>query len=299
MDRLDAVAAFVAVADTGAFVTAARRLGRSPTAVTRAIAGLEARLGARLFHRTTRAVGLTAAGHRHLELARQLLQALAAMESTAAAARSTPAGRLTVGASVVFGRLHVQPLVTEFLRRHPAVDVRLTLSDHVVSVVGESIDVAIRLGTLRDSRLKAIRVGTVRRGVYGSPSYLAAHGAPVQPGDLIRHSCIAFTGQTPNPTRWTFGSRGARFAVPVHPRLTVDLADPAIDAAVGGFGLTCVLSYMVDHLVAAGSLRAVLVEFEPPSVPVHVVHAAGRGAASLTRRFVEHAVAGLRRALGG
>lgn len=294
MDRLDAVATFVAVADTGAFVAAARRLGRSPTAVTRAIAALEARLGVRLFTRTTRAVALTDAGRRYLESGRRVLEQVAAMESNAAAERTAPSGLLTVAASVVFGRLHVRPLVTEFLRQHPTVDVRLELSDRLVAIVDEGIDVGIRLGRLRDSSSKAIRAGTVRRGVFASAAYLAAHPAPRTPSDLATHTCIAFTGTTPNPTRWTFGRGPTRAVAVVHPRLVSNLADPVIDAVVAGFGLTCVLSYMVDHLVAAGTLRAVLVDYEPLPLPIHVVRPAGRHVPAATRAFVDHAVERLR-----
>jgi DNA-binding transcriptional LysR family regulator len=298
MDRLDGISAFVAVADGGAFVTAARRLGRSPAAVTRAVAGLERRLGVRLFHRTTRAVALTDAGRRHLDGARRLLAELAAMESTAADERTEPTGLLTVASSLVFGRLHVQPLVTAFLGRHPGVTIRLELSDRVASFVEDGLDVAIRLGALRDSTLKAIRVGQVRRGVYASPAYLAAHGMPATPADLARHTCIAFTGVSPNPAHWTFGTGRTRTTVPVKPRLVTNLADAAIDGAVGGFGLTRVLSYMVDHLVAAGALRPVLVDHEPPVLPIHVVHAAGRHPPAVTRTFVAFAATSLRPKFG-
>lgn len=298
MDRLDAIATFVAVADLGTFVGAARRLGRSPAAVTRAVAGLEAHLGVRLFHRTTRAVALSDAGRRHLESARRLLADVAAMDSTASADRSEPAGLLTVASSVVFGRLHVQPLVTAFLRRHPAAQVRLELSDRLASLVDEGIDVAIRLGPLRDSTVKAIRIGSVRRALYASPSYLAATVEPTTPADLAKQTCIAFTGVTAHPARWTFGAGATRSTVAVAPRLVTNLADAAIDAAVGGFGVTCVLSYMVDHLVATGALRPLLVEFEPPPIPIHVLHAGGRQPSAGTRAFVDATVAALRSKFG-
>lgn len=159
--------------------------------------------------------------------------------------------------------------------RHPAVDVHLILSDAVLSLVEEGIDVGVRIAPLGDSTLKAIRVGSVRRGVYASPAYLAAHGEPRTPSELARHRCIAFTGQTPMVDRWSFGRGKGKRAVRVAPRLVVNVADAAIDAAAAGLGLTCVLSYMVDHLVAANRLRAVLQAFEPPPVPIHVIHPAG------------------------
>jgi DNA-binding transcriptional LysR family regulator len=266
--------------------------------VTRAIAGLEAQLGVRLFTRTTRAVGLTDAGRRHLETARQLVTGFAALESYAATERTQVSGHLTVAASVVFGRLHVRPLVTEFLRRHPDVDLRLELADRVTAVVDEGIDVAIRIGTLRDSTLRAVRTGSVRRAIYASPTYLAARDPPRVPADLARHVCVAFAGTTPQPTRWTFAAGRRRTTVLVKPRLVTNAADVAIDAALAGFGVICVLSYMVDHLVAAGSLSPLLVEHELPALPVHVVYPAGRHVPPPTRAFVDHATAALRTRFG-
>ncbi|MBY0278052.1 LysR family transcriptional regulator, partial [Candidatus Binatia bacterium] len=192
MDRLDVIAAFVAVAETGSFVAAARRLGRSPAGVTRAVAALERRLGARLFTRTTRVVALTEEGRRQLARCQSILREVAALESGAGAERAEAAGTLVVTASVVFGRLHVVPIVAELLRRHPGIDIRLQLDDEVVSLVEASIDVGIRIAHLPDSRLKAVRVGAVRRALYASPAYLAAHGEPRAPADLARHAIVAF-----------------------------------------------------------------------------------------------------------
>lgn len=294
MDRIETIAAFAAVADERSFVAAARLLRRSPAAVTRAVAGLERRLGVRLFQRTTRAVSLTDAGRRHLDQARRVLSEFEGLEAAVAVEHSAPSGLVTVASSLVFGRLHVQPLVTAFLGRHRGVSVRLELADQVASIVSDGIDVAIRLGTLPDSTLKSIRVGQVRRSVYASPAYLAAHGAPAVPAELTRHACISFTGTAARAEHWTFGSGRRPTTIRVAPRLTTNVADVAIDAAVGGLGLTCVLSYMVDHLVAAGALRPVLVDFEPPPRPIHVVHAAGRRPTAAVRAFVDLASGALR-----
>ena len=295
MDRIDAIAAFVAVAEAGSFVGAARRLGRSPAGLTRAVAALEERLGTRLFTRTTRVVTLTDAGRRHLERCQLILRDVAALESGAAAEREDAAGALVVTASVVFGRLHVVPIVTELLRRHRGVDVRLELSDDVVPLVESGIDVGIRIAHLPDSSLKAMRVGSVRRALYASPAYLAAHGEPPSPPDLPQHATVAFPAPAQPTTRWTLGRGRTRRTVAIAPRLTVNLAEPAIDAAVAGLGITRVLSYMVDHLVRAGALRPVLEAYEPPPIPVHVVHPAGRHLPLRTRLFLDLAVASLRR----
>ena len=298
MDRIEQMAAFVAVAETGSFVAAARRLGRSPAGLTRAVAALEDRLGARLFTRTTRVVALTEAGRRHLEPCRAVLRDVAALESSAATESREALGSLVVTAPVVFGRLHVLPVVADFLRRHPSVEVRLVLADEVVSLVDAGIDVGVRIAHLRDSTLRAVRVGSVRRALYASPAYLAARGEPATPADLARHACLAFAGAGEGPARWTFGRGAGRRAVTIAPRLVVNLAEPAIDAAVAGLGITRVLSYMVDHLVRAGTLRVVLPSFEPPPIPVHVVHPAGRHLPLRTRLFVDLAVAVLRRSGG-
>ena len=294
MDRIEQLTAFVAVAERGSFVAAARRLGRSPAAVTRAVAALEERLGARLFTRTTRVVTLTDAGRRALAPSESVLRDLAALESSTATEQREALGALVVTASVVFGRLHVLPIVTDFLQRHASVEVRMVLTDDVVSLVDQGIDVGVRIAHLPDSTLKAVRVGSVTRGLYASPAYLAAHGEPATPADLARHACLSFVGAGQLPERWSFGRGGGR-AVSVAPRLVVNLAEPAIDAAVAGVGITRVLSYMVDHLVRAGALRPVLEAFAPPPIPVHVVHPAGRHLPLRTRLFVDLAVTVLRR----
>lgn len=295
MDRIDQMDAFVAVAEAGSFVAAARRLGRSQAALTRAVAALEDRLGTRLFTRTTRVVTLTDAGRRHLEPCRSLLAQVAALESSTATEQRAALGTLVVTASVVFGRLHVLPIVADFLQLHSSVAVRMVLADDVVSLVEQGIDVGVRIAHLPDSSLKAVRVGSVTRGLYASPSYLAAHGEPATPADLARHACLAFTGAGQVPERWRFGRGRSARVVHVAPRLVVSLAEPAIDAAVAGAGITRVLSYMVDHLVRAGALRPVLAAYAPPPIPVHVVHPAGRHLPLRTRLFVDLAVAGLRR----
>ena len=233
MDRLDTLAAFVAVAEHASFAEAARRLSRTPASVTRAVADLEAHLRTRLLNRTTRAVSLTEAGARHLDLARRLLSAYAEMRDLDAAERADPHGVLNVTAPANFGRLHVVPLLARFLDRHPMMDVRMLLIDRVVSLVEEGLDVGVRLGDLPDSSLRAVRVGSVALGVYASPDYLAQHGAPRTPHDLRDHRVISSTAVTPVPDRWTFEDDGDAAAVPVLPRLVVNTTDAAADAASG------------------------------------------------------------------
>lgn len=293
MDRLDAMQAFVAVVDAGGFAAASRRLGLSPPAVTRAIAALEARVGARLLHRTTRSVRLTDAGRRYVADARRILAELADAEAEAAGSHRELRGSLAVTASALFGRRHVTPLLLELAARHPRLVLRTLFVDRVVNLLDEGIDVAIRIGPLPDSSLTAIRVGTVRRLVCATPAYLAARGTPAVPADLAGHAVIAFSGLA-MARAWPFRVGGRTVRLPVAPRFTANAPDVAIAAACAGLGLTPALSYMVVDELAAGTLVPVLADAEPPPLPVHVVHQAGRHAAARVRAFVDLAVERLR-----
>lgn len=291
MDRLDTLAVFVAVADQGGFAAAARLLQRSPAAVTRAVADLEDRLKVRLLQRTTRAVSLTEAGQRALETARRVL---AGMEELDVVTEDTASlrGGIGVTAPTMFGRLHVLPLVQGFLAEHPGVAVRLMLVDRVVSLADEGLDLAVRLGALPDSALRASRVGEVQEGIYASPAYLAAHGRPEAPRDLAAHAVIACTVLSPVPDRWTFPRTGP---VAVTPRLVVNTPDAAVEAAVAGLGLANLVSYQVAAHVAAGRLRRVLAAHAPPPEPVHLVHSPTRHPSRRVRMLMDHLVDGLRR----
>ena len=277
MDRIEEWRLFAAVAAHKSFAAAARAAGRSPQAVTRSIAALEARLGTRLLHRTTRSVSLTGDGERTLERCRRVLAVFDALEA-AGGEEAELRGTLALTAPALFGRLHVLPVATGFLAAHPGVDLRLTLVDRVVPLAEEGIDLAIRIGALPDSALVALPLGQVRLVVCASPDYLARAGTPRAPADLARHACVSFSGATPIPDRWWFpaGSGGRREqAVALRPRLVVSGADAAIDAAIGGIGLARVLSYQVDRLVAEGALRIVLAAHEPAPVPVQLIHLPG------------------------
>ena len=271
MDRVAEWQVFVAVAAARSMVAVARAQGRSPQAITRSITALETRLGTRLLHRTTRSVSITSDGERHLEHARRWLAELDALEG--AAPPNELAGRVSITAPVLFGQLHVAPIVHELLARHPRVDARLVLVDRVVSLADEGIDVGVRVGDLPDSALRARLVGHVRAVACASPAYLARAGTPRTLDALAKHACIAFTGTTPIPDRWTFATRPR--GVAVRARVTTNTAQSAIDAALAGHGITRVLSYQIDALVGAGKLRIVLAAHEPAPVPVHLVHLPG------------------------
>jgi DNA-binding transcriptional LysR family regulator len=296
VDRLHELEVFVAVADAGGFAKAASRLRISPPAVTRAVSSLEERLGAKLFHRTTRSVGLTEAGNRLVERAKRLLGELDAAEREAVGDAVEPSGHLTVTASVTFGRWAVAPAVCAFLDRYPRASASLLLVDRVVNLVEEGLDVAVRIGALPDSSLVARRVGEVQRVLVASPGYLAAHGAPATPAELRRHALIALNGLVAG-REWRFSDGKQSTAAAVEPRLEVNDALAAIELAEAGVGVTVALSYMVAERIAAGRLVPVLARFAPPPVPVQLVYPGARLVAPKVRAFVELATPHLRDAL--
>lgn len=291
MDRLEAMAVFVKVAESGGFAEAGRRLSMSPPAVTRAIAALENAIGARLLTRTTRLVKLTDVGARYLEDCRRILADLADAEAAAGGSYARPTGLLTVTAPVLFGRIYVLPILTDYLGQQPSVHGQTLFLDRVVNIIDEGIDVAVRIGPLADSGLAAIRCGTVRRVVCASPAYAAAHGVPKTPADLVSHRivAVAHTGVS----EWRFG-RDQRTIVSIAPRLACNVNEAAISAAIDGWGVTRVLSYQVAESLRDGRLQVLLEDFEPEPLPIHVVHVEGRGAAAKVRSFVDFAVEELR-----
>ncbi len=293
MDRLHVMTVFVAVAEAESFAGGARRLGMSPPAVTRAISALEGRLGVRLLTRTTRIVRPTEAGLRYLEDARRIIAEIDEADEAAAGVNAEPRGRLAVTAPVLFGRMFVTPAIVEYLQRYPAVDVSALFLDRVVNLIEEGLDVGIRIGHLPDSNMQAIKVGQVRSVVCASPSYLAMHGEPVLPGDLRRHTLIAASGLSPT-AEWKFVEQGKASSVRVQPRLTVTTNDAAIESAIAGFGLTRLLSYQIAPYLASGQLKAVLSGYEPPPLPIHVIHREGRQSAAKVRAFVDTIVRRLR-----
>jgi len=294
MDRIGSVAVFVEVADRRSFAEAARRLGRSPTAVTRAIGELEARLGVRLLNRTTRAVGVTEAGERFLAGARRVLADLDEIERAAAGEGTAPRGELRVTAPILFGRLHVSPIMIEFLERFPDVSVALSLIDRPVDLVEEGLDVAVRIGALAESSAIASRVGALHRIVVASPDYLARCGTPKAPAELGAHAIVAFSGMD-GADRWVFRGQGGEASVAIRPRLVVTTAEAAVDAARAGFGITRVLSYQAADDIARGSLRRLLQAHEGAELPVHLLYPGGRHPPPKLRAFLDFAVPRLRR----
>jgi DNA-binding transcriptional LysR family regulator len=293
MDRLHHMSVFVAVAEAESFAAAGRRLGMSPPAVTRAVSALEKRLGVRLLTRSTRLVRITDAGERYLEDCRRIIADADEADESVAGLNATPRGHLSVTAPVLFGRLYVMPGIVEYLRRYPDVTARALFLDRVVNLVDEGLEVAVRIGDLPDSSLKAVRVGQVRRIVCAAPGYLAARGSPGHPEQLTQHTIISASGVTPS-AEWRFQDAGRPLQVRLHPRLVVTTNDGAIAAATAGLGITRLLSYQLARQLAAGDLETILSDFELPPLPVHVVHREGRQSSAKVRAFVDLLVARLR-----
>ncbi|MCA0211231.1 MAG: LysR family transcriptional regulator [Proteobacteria bacterium] len=293
MDRLLTLEMFVAVASEGGFAAAARKLGSSPPAVTRGIAALEARLGTTLFHRSTRAVALTDAGTAFLDQARRILAELAGAERELRGAAAEPRGQLHLTAPVMFGQLHVLPVVGDLMAQHRELTVRMMLIDRNVRIVEEGIDVAVRIGPLADSGLKAVRVGAVRQMLVASPAYLARRGAPATVADLADHDLIGTMGP-----RWTseWQFANSRWRLDAPPRLVVNTVDGVLAAAEAGLGIANLLSYQLAEAVDAGRLISLLADEQPPALPVHLLFEPSRAALPAVRLFIDAMKARLRMA---
>src|ERR1700761_2909864 len=286
MDRLDAMQAFVAVADLQGFAPAARKLGLSPSAVTRLVAALEERLGARLLQRTTRSVNLTDVGTRYLGGARRILADVEEAESSAEGERVTPSGRLVVSAPNGFGRLHVSPMMSRYLARFREVSAELRLTDRMVNLVEDGVDLAVRIGHLADSTLVARHVGQMRRIVVGSPAYLEQRGEPDRPASIAAHDTIHFAAPMAAP-EWRFVENGSEVRVAITPRFVTNSSDAAIQYAVQGGGLTRVLAYQAAAAIKSGHLKIVLTAFEPPALPIHLVYPTSRLLSAKVRAFID------------
>ncbi|ACC75564.1 LysR family transcriptional regulator [Paraburkholderia phymatum] len=296
MDRIDAMKVFVATLDEGSLAGASRRLGRSPAAVSRAIAFLEAHVGSPLLHRTTRTIKLSEAGERYAAACRRILTDLEEADLLVAGERSAPRGLLNVTAPVAAGQDLLRSLLDDFIDAYPAVSVRLHMLDRPVSLIDEGIDVALRIAHLPDSTLVAIPVGEVRRVVTAAPRYLAKHPRIHEPGDLAEHQIISMTHF--GLDSWSFppaeGSTVPQ-VVTFSPRLIVNSIDAAVASAVEGRGVTRVFSYHVAQQVKDGHLRIVLRDSEHAPLPVHLLTPHGRLSVPKVRAFVDFATPRLRR----
>jgi len=293
IDRFHTLAVFIKVAEIGGFAAAGRQLAMSPPAVTRAVAGLEERLGTRLFVRTTRSVRLTESGARFLQDAKRILLELEEAEEAAIGSHAAPRGTLQITAPVLFGRMFVTPILGEFLDLFPLVNARTLYVDRVVNLMDEGLDVAIRIGDLPDSSLTAIRVGTVRRVLFAAPDYIEKFGKPETPDDLADHRLVQSVAMGFSP-EWPFLIEGEPVSVRVEPRLRMNTNDAVIELVLQGWGLSQLLSYQIAPHLAGGRLLTLLEDFRMPPLPIHVIHQEGRLVSARVRAFVDFMVERLR-----
>jgi DNA-binding transcriptional LysR family regulator len=298
MDRLEAMKVLVATVEEGSFSAASRKLGMPLPSVSRKVADLEAHLKTRLLLRSTRKLSLTEAGSAYVAASRRILAEIAEAERAATGEYSAPRGDLVVTAPIVFGRLHVLPIVTGFLETFAAIDVRMVLSDRNIHLIDDGLDLAVRIGALPDSSLVASTVGFVRRVVCASPDFLARHGTPQSPEALTALPCVSFdTLSAAGAWDFTPSPRHPPHTVPIHARFSVNTAEAALDAAIAGVGVTRVLSYQAAAAVAAGALKIVLCEFEPEPLPVHLLHVGQQPLPLKTRAFLDFVAPRLRERL--
>jgi len=293
MDKLEAMRVFIEVAECKSFVSASRKLDVSAPAVTRSIAQLEHFLGVRLFNRTTRHVRFTDSGARFFEDAKQILESVEQAVATAAGSYAKPTGVLSVTAPVMFGQKHVVPIMTEYLQVNPSVSVRALFNDRISNILDEGLDIAIRIGHLKDSSLYATQVGSVQRVVCASPGYLEKFGIPGHPSELEDHEVIQAT-TVESSTTWQFESKKGKETVKVAPRLQCSQNGAVISAARQGLGVTRLMSYQVGEEFETGSLKRILRDYETKPLPVNIVHLEGRQANAKIRSFIDLAVARLR-----
>lgn len=280
----------LAVVETGSLSAAARRLNTPVATASRKISELEAHLRTKLFDRSARKLALTDAGSTYVAASKRILADITEAERAASGEYTAPTGELIVTAPVALGRLHLIPILAEFLQSYPDIDIRLVLEDRIVSLPEDHVDVALRVGVLPDSRLVALRLGMIRRVLCASPAYLASRGTPRTPEDLAGHDCISYEGFiAPAPNTWPFVRDKTDVAVPVHARLVVTNVEAACDAARAGIGITRAFSYHVAASMEAGTLTTVLDDYQPAGPPVSLLYAAGRFLPIKLRAFLDFA----------
>lgn len=288
MDRLETMTILLRVVDRGSFSAASRDLGVPLATVSRKVNELEAHLGTKLLVRTTRKVALTDIGSAYVASTRRILDEIDETERIAAGEFHVPRGELILTAPILFGRLHVLPIVTEFLAAYPQINVRMLLTDRNLHLIEDHVDMAVRIGPLPDSTMIGTRVGLMRTVVCASPKLLAEQGVPKSPEDLAGLPCVNFELLSP-ASAWPY--------MPIRPRLSVTTAEAAVWAAAQGLGVTRVLHYQCADAINDGSLRIILANFEVEPLPVHLLHAARGALPAKLRVFLDFAAGRLREGL--
>jgi DNA-binding transcriptional LysR family regulator len=298
MDRLEAMTILLAAVDTGSLSAASRHLRIPLATVSRRVSELEAHLRIRLVLRGSRKLTLTDAGRDYIQSCRRIVEDVAEAERTASGEYRKPQGELIVSAPTTMGRTHALPVAVEFLQAHPEIRMRVQLTDRSVNLLEEHVDVALRIGELPDSSMVAARVGLIRQVLCASPAYLKMRGVPKQPADLVSHDAIAHESQYTTQANWTFPTKGTVQTIKVPSRLVVNTAEAALVAATGGAGIARVFSYQMVDLPKARELVKVLEAYEPPPVPVHLIHPGQRHVPLKLRAFLDYSIPRLRVRLG-
>ena len=296
MDRFEAMSVLLEVVETGSISAASRKLKMPLATISRKVSELEEHLNARLLMRSNRSVALTEAGRAFVAASRRILADLGDAERDASGETKMLKGELVLSAPIALGRFYLLPVVVDFIKENPNIDVRMMLVDRRVNMIEEHVDLGLRVGELNDFSLVAKKVGTVRRVVCASPVYLAQRGTPTSPEDLKDHDCITFEN-TLSSQRWIFNIGKTEKSFPIHSRLVVSTAEAATDAAVAGLGLTRMLDYQIDAQRRAGALKLVLESFRAPPKPVHLIYETGRHLPLKVRTFLDFAAPRLKQAI--
>lgn len=297
MNTLSAMRIFVAVVEANGFSAAATVLGMPLATVSKKVADLEKQLGAQLLTRTTRKVTVTDSGQRYYEDVRQILDDIDTAEIQVSGEYRQPKGRLTITAPTMFGRLHVLPIVNQFLLVHQQIDIDLLLTNFVVDLVGEHINLGVRIGVLSDSSMIARRAGTIRQIVCASPEYLSQNSPPRHPDDIAKHRSILISWHG-TPVEWHFKVNGKpRNIVPDRSRLMINTVEGVVDAAIQHGGLAQLYSYQVASHISSGALQSVLDNHEVDPLPVNFIYPQGRFTPQKVRALIDFAIPQLQKSL--
>jgi DNA-binding transcriptional LysR family regulator len=297
MDRLEAMVILLAAIDSGSLSAASRKLRIPLATVSRRVSELEAHLNVRLLVRGTRKLTLTEAGRGYVASCRRVLDEIAEIERTTSGEYHAPQGELVISVPPVMGRIHVMPVIVEFLRAFPQIRLRVQLTDRLVNLLDERVDLVLRLGEQPSSSLVTTRVGLHRQVLCASPAYLKKHGTPRKPEDLLSHDCVTYEGHALG-NNWEFHSRGRTLKIEVPSRLVVSSVEAAVVAAEEAAGIARLVSYQIEEPMKSGSLVKLLEAFEPPPAPVNLMYAAQRQIPLKLRAFIDFAVPKLRERLG-
>lgn len=295
LDKITSMEAFVKTVDNGSFSAAAERMNMSQQMVARHVASLETKLGMRLLNRTTRRQGLTAEGQTYYQRCKFILAEIDDAEGIAQTSQKEPRGKLRVSAPVTLGRYRIMPIITEFLRRYPDVEVELELNDRLVDLLEEGFEIAIRIGKLNNSQLIARELSAHRFVLCATPGYIQKHGTPLSPEELGQHECLGygFNARKEHKT-WALTHRGKTQTIRVHSRLHLTDTTALLQATLGGAGILLAPHYVVQEKILSGELVFVLSDYQGPSRPIHLIYHPSHQQSAKLKRFIELCLSQLR-----